>query len=141
MPTSLCCVALQLDTASFFALVEFLGTLRRNLLSLALLSLLLGWIKKQRKRRHSKSALWKKAATLQEKVEEMCRDYLMWKQIRANGDIAVRQGYFWLGTPETKIYNGLRDGRELDNCLWQLERSFEATKLKDQEAKKLPLCT
>lgn len=47
----------------------------------------------------------------------------------------------WLGTPETKIYNGSRDGRELDNCLWQLERSFEATKLKDQEAKKLPLCT
>lgn len=65
------------------------------------------------------------------------RDYLMWKQIRANGDMAVRQGYLWLGTPETKIYNG----RELDNCLWQLERSFEATKLKDQEAKKLPLCT
>lgn len=102
---------------------------------------MLGWIKKQRKRRHSKSALWKKAATLQEKVEEMCRDYLMWKQIRANGDMAVRQGYLWLGTPEPKIYNGSRDGRELDNCLWQLERSFEATKLKDQEAKKLPLCT
>lgn len=36
---------------------------------------MLGWIKKQRKRRNSKSALWKKAATLQEKVEEMCRDY------------------------------------------------------------------
>lgn len=65
----------------------------------------------------------------------------MWKQIRANGDMAVRQGYLWLGTPETKIYNGSRDGRELDNCLWQLERSFEATKLKDQEAKKLPLYT
>lgn len=65
----------------------------------------------------------------------------MWKQIRANGDMALRQGYLWLGTPETKIYNGSRDGRELDNCLWQLERSFEATKLKDQEAKKLPLCT
>lgn len=26
------------------------------------------------------------------KVEEMCRDYLTWKQIRANGDMAVRQG-------------------------------------------------
>lgn len=55
---------------------------------------MLGWIKKQRKRRHSKTALWKKAATLQEKVEEMKgTTLLMWKQIRANGDMAVRQGY------------------------------------------------
>lgn len=79
-----------------------------------------------------------------QKVEEMRGDYLMWKQIRANGDMAVRQGYLWLGTPETKTYNGSRDGRELDNCLWQLERFFEAAKLKDQEAKRkeeLPLCT
>lgn len=41
-------------------------------------------------------------------------DYLMWKQIRANGDMAVRKGYLWLGTPETKTYNGSRDGRELE---------------------------
>lgn len=43
---------------------------------------MLGWIKKQKKRGHSKTGLWKKAATLQEKIEEMCWDYLMWKQIR-----------------------------------------------------------
>lgn len=28
------------------------------------------------------------------------------------------------------------DGRELDNRLWQLERFFEATKLKDKEVKR-----
>lgn len=31
-------------------------------------------------------------------------DSLMRKQIRANGDMAVRQGYLWLERPETKTY-------------------------------------
>lgn len=55
---------------------------------------------------HSKTALWKKVATLQEKVEEMRGDSLRRnrKHIRGNGDMAVRQGYLWLERPETKTY-------------------------------------
>jgi len=40
-------------------------------------------------------------------VERMRGNYLMRKQIRANGDMDIRQGYLWHQRPKTKTYRSI----------------------------------
>lgn len=44
-------------------------------------------------------------------------NYLMRKQIRANGDMDIRQGYLWRHRPETKTYRSLMVQGRVGSCI------------------------
>lgn len=44
-------------------------------------------------------------------------NYLMRKQIRAKGDMDIRQGYLWRQRPETKTYRSIMVQGRVGSCI------------------------